>query len=225
MGVFVYKPLVKFLGKDVFLQACVWLIWAVAAGVFLWGSGADVAVQRALLGSYDQHFNSVMRGLGWLGLGRNQVILCVFSAALCWRKRRAVAVVWLSALPAFAVAGISVIVLKMLVGRPRPKAVFALGADPYAPHPVWDHGFTSAFQSFPSGHSASTMAICTLLALGFPKYRAWILAFGAAACASRFLAVTPHFLGDVVAGAGLGIAAGLAVWHGLAAWRTRVCNA
>lgn len=60
--------------------------------------------------------------------------------------------------------------------------------------------------SFPSGHSAGSMAVARAFARAYPTYRT--LASGAAACVA--LAQIPrcaHYPSDVVAGAGLGAAA------------------
>jgi len=123
--------------------------------------------------------------------------------------------VWLLSLPTLAVSGVLQVILKMMVGRPRPKEILWNGADPYVLHPVWAQGYKAVFLSFPSGHSCSTWAMAVLLAEGFPRWRSWIYAFAVVASASRFLALTPHYLGDVVAGGALGAAVGLAVAQGM----------
>jgi membrane-associated phospholipid phosphatase len=126
--------------------------------------------------------------------------------------------VWFMCLPVFLSAGVAAIALKLVVGRPRPKEILYNGM-PYGElHPIWQHGhFKASLMSWPSGHSASTFAIGTLLCVAFPRWRWHLLAAMVVLSAARFLALTPHYLGDVVAGATLGavIALTMAPWLGI----------
>lgn len=225
-------------------------VWGLALGTLLWGSGADMAVLRYLDAGYSQNFNDMMRMLGWLALGRNQIIVCLMAGVWLaaapvarmfgWRKALVMVPRWilgcfdqlflllrghfgwshawmgvslrarvfLLAVPTMALAGLLGIVLKLCVGRVRPKEVMWNGGDAYGWHPL---SFDAVHQSFPSGHSVSTFAIFTLLACAFPRWRMGIYGVAAAFAASRFLAVTPHYMGDTVAGAGVGAAVGLYV--------------
>lgn len=219
------------------------LLYGLAAGVVLWVSGLDVALQLWLYANYDQTFNDKMRWLGSLALGRNQVfgLLAVGLGAALWagnhrglwralqlwvkqmwvwaRGQRGWLAGWqgqpvltrlcLTALPVLAVTGVVQIILKFLIGRPRPKEQLWNGVDPFTPHPF---SLDSSFWALPSGHTSSTFAIFTWLMLGLPRWRIPLLLAAVTLSASRFLAVTPHYLGDVVAGAGVGAACALWLW-------------
>jgi membrane-associated phospholipid phosphatase len=217
------------------------LLFGLGFSLILWGSGADLAVQLWLNDHYNQGFNNIFRWLGWFGLGRTQLIgtliigalltlqCCTTDAKLMQKLRKSAFFdtwatlpvrvrVWFYTLPIFLVTGAVTIILKLVVGRPRPKEML-FNNMPYGEmHPIWQHGhFKASLMSWPSGHSASTFAIGTLLLLAFPKHKYLILAIMVALAASRFLALTPHYLGDVVAGAALGayIALTMAPWLGI----------
>lgn len=92
------------------------------------------------------------------------------------------------------------LILKPLIGRPRPFAVDAALVPLIAP---------PADASFPSGHTASSFAAAS--ALYFGKSRLWIPAV-LLACAIAYsrLYLLVHFPTDVLCGAILGVACGLA---------------
>src|SRR5262249_41665468 len=105
-----------------------------------------------------------------------------------------------SAVPAFlflsiAASGIVVDVLKVFFGRSRPKLLFQ--SDLY--------GFTglswrSDHWSFPSGHSATIVALMTALWFLWPRHLLFYILVAAIVCMSRVV-VGAHYLGDVLAGA------------------------
>lgn len=102
-------------------------------------------------------------------------------------------------------AGTVCALLKIFIGRPRPKVM------------LWrDDTFSSfgptldgTFHSLPSGHATTTFALLAVLLAAFPKYRAWFWGLAILSGWSRVASVTPHYLGDVWAGAALGFAVGL----------------
>jgi lipid A 4'-phosphatase len=105
-----------------------------------------------------------------------------------------------SAVPAFlfvsiAASGIVVDFLKFILGRPRPKLLFNAGVYDFSwlgMHP--DHW------SFPSGHSATIVALMMALWCLWPRH---LLFYVLVAClvASSRVAVGAHYLSDVLAGA------------------------
>jgi membrane-associated phospholipid phosphatase len=116
----------------------------------------------------------------------------------------------LLALPVFAVAGLANIILKLAIGRPRPKEVLWNNAHPWQHLPLGD----SSFMSFPSGHTATTAALAVVLAAILPaRWRPLAWAWVVLVAAARVLAVTPHYLGDVIAGAALGIGIAFTILH------------
>ena len=106
----------------------------------------------------------------------------------------------LSGVPAFlfvsiAASGLVVDVLKVVFGRARPKLLFQsdiYGFDWLVWHP--DHW------SFPSGHSATIVALMTALWFLWPQHILFYVVVGAIVCASRVV-VGAHYLADGLAGA------------------------
>ncbi|MCA3244130.1 MAG: phosphatase PAP2 family protein [Alphaproteobacteria bacterium] len=166
---------------------------AVGLSTALWVGGCR-GVWRALQVSGEQMLAWARGQRGWLA---------------GWHAQPVLARLTLTALPVLAVAGVVQVILKFLIGRPRPKELLWNGTDPFSPHPF---SLDSSFWALPSGHTTSTFAIFTWLMLGLPRWRVPLLMAAMVLSASRFLAVTPHYLGDVVAGAGVGAACALWLW-------------
>jgi len=105
--------------------------------------------------------------------------------------------------------------LKFLFGRTWPIVLFR--RDIYGFFPF--HG-GAAYASFPSGHTAAVCAVLFVLWVWHPRFRPAyvVMAFG---CAAGLVAANYHFVGDVVAGAFVGITAGMlaqGIWD---IWRRR----
>ncbi len=96
---------------------------------------------------------------------------------------------------AAAAAGIITTILKLLVGRWRPKDFFSDGL--YGFKPFHDAA------SWPSGHSAGIMAMMTAIAIFFPKWRIPCFIVAALIGSTRIVLIE-HFPGDVFAGLILG---------------------
>lgn len=109
-------------------------------------------------------------------------------------------------LPAYVLSGLFNWMIKIAVGKPRPKEVFWNNINPFDIHSFHN---SATFWSFPSGHTASAFAMACVLAWGFPRGRIAFIFLATVIAVSRVIALTPHFIGDIVAGAGLGIASGL----------------
>lgn len=112
----------------------------------------------------------------------------------------------LSALPAFlfaavAAAGLVVDLLKVMIGRTRPQLLFAshlYGFGGFALRP--DHW------SFPSGHTATIVALAAALAWLWPRHVLFYAAVAALVAASRIV-VGAHYPSDVLAGAFIAVVA------------------
>lgn len=187
-----------------------------AVAVLLWGSGVDVAIQVWLNDNYVQGFNTAMRWLGSLGKGSLQASLCLMAGAAWgyyeWRHDHVTtrhARMVLMTVPVFLLAGGINWMLKWGIGRGRPKEFLWNNANPYFMNPFED---SAQWWSFPSGHSCSTFAIAVWLGLLFPRWRYLFWGIASLLSFSRFLALTPHYFGDVVAGATVGATVAWIVW-------------
>jgi lipid A 4'-phosphatase len=106
----------------------------------------------------------------------------------------------MSGVPAFlflsiAASGIVVDVLKVVFGRTRPKLLFQ--SDVYSF--TW-LGWRSDHWSFPSGHSATIVALMTALWFLWPQHLLFYILVAAIVSVSRVV-VGAHYLGDVLAAA------------------------
>jgi undecaprenyl-diphosphatase len=106
----------------------------------------------------------------------------------------------IAALLANLLSHVPVQILKRVVQRPRPCD--ALG------RPLALVDLPDPF-SFPSGHAAAATAVAASVALAHPMAGAVVLPLAGLVAASR-VRLRVHHLGDVVAGAGLGLAGALA---------------
>lgn len=104
-----------------------------------------------------------------------------------------------------AASGIAGNIIKMLIGRTRPAALF--DGNIYGFEPLTRGYLTN---SFPSGHTQAIFAAMTALALIFPRYDLAFLTVALLVGLSRVL-TTVHFLSDAVAGAWLGVMVTLAL--------------
>ncbi len=100
---------------------------------------------------------------------------------------------------AVALSGIAAVLAKLVLARYRPKLLFENGL----------YGFdlfrvAYEYNSFPSGHVATIFSVASILALFLPKYRIYFFALTIAVALSR-IALTAHFVSDVIAGACIGI--------------------
>ncbi|PLW77904.1 phosphatase PAP2 family protein [Cohaesibacter celericrescens] len=109
---------------------------------------------------------------------------------------------------AIAGSGLTNNLIKMTIGRARPRHFEQLGAFHFEPP-----GFSSGFQSFPSGHSTTAGAMAIVFILLFPKFKWTWLAIAAWIAGSRVI-VGAHYPSDSVAGFvyGASFAWLLAVW-------------
>ena len=101
--------------------------------------------------------------------------------------------------------GIIAMILKVIVGRPRPYT----GEIAFAPFT-----FGSAHASWPSGHTTSAFAFAVAVGLAFPKLRWPMLAVAVLAGFSRMV-LNKHYLGDVVMGATIGTVGAILIYNWL----------
>jgi lipid A 4'-phosphatase len=163
-------------------------------------------------------FGMVTRlGLAWGYL----VLFALAFAVLHWGGRLprlrplALRMRALSALPAFlfaavAASGLTADLLKVMIGRTRPKLLFAdhlYAFDGFALRP--DHW------SFPSGHTTTIVALAAALTWLWPRHVLFYVLVAALVAASRVV-VGAHYPSDILAGAFIAVAV-----TRLVAWRFR----
>lgn len=142
-----------------------------------------------------------------LGLGYGYLIVFALAfAALHWGgalpRLRSVAAPMRarSAVPAFlfaavAVSGLATDLLKVMIGRTRPKLLFTAhlyGFGGFALRP--DHW------SFPSGHTATIVALASALTILWPRHVLFYASVAAVVAIGRVV-VGAHYPGDILAGA------------------------
>jgi lipid A 4'-phosphatase len=112
---------------------------------------------------------------------------------------RAAARIPLFLFSAVAVSGIAADILKVIVGRARPKLLFLDGTYDF----TW-FGWHADHWSFPSGHAATAAALMTALWCLWPR-PFWLYVGAAVLVAVARVATGQHYLSDVIAGAVIGI--------------------
>ena len=121
-------------------------------------------------------------------------------------RRQASATRALFNLAAIVVSGLTVDLIKPVVARSRPLALFAepsrYGFD------FFEVGYPH--NSFPSGHASTAGAVACALTLLYPRWRALWIGAAVLVAASRVI-VGAHFPGDVIAGAWFGVVISLAL--------------
>jgi membrane-associated phospholipid phosphatase len=115
---------------------------------------------------------------------------------------------------AIALSGLAVDLIKVLVGRTRPYLWRDGGVYHFAPP-----GWSSLYQSFPSGHSANVVAAALATGLLVPAWR-WPLLGLAGLLALTRLAVGAHFPSDLLGGAAVAVIVTLALrrWCAARGW-------
>ena len=148
----------------------------------------------------------------WIGEGTHLVALSVMLVVAGWMFSRSVVMkAGIDTLLAHGLATVVVVGLKHLIGRPRPK--FAHSGE-WLVAPSW----ASGFDSFPSGHTAASFAVATVLAKRFPVFGPLCIGIAAFVTLSRILRGS-HFPTDVLGGAVLGALSGSIAAAPLNQWR------
>jgi undecaprenyl-diphosphatase len=148
----------------------------------------------------------------WIGEGTHLVVFSLVLAAAGWMfSKSAVLKAGIETLLAHGLAALVVNGLKHLIGRPRPKFAHS-GEWQVAP------SFVSGFDSFPSGHTAASFAVATVLAKRFPAIGSLCLGIAVFVMFSRIFRGS-HFPTDVLGGAVFGALSGTIAAAPLTQWR------
>ena len=99
-----------------------------------------------------------------------------------------------------AVSGLTADLIKVILCRARPKLFLQQGVYGFD---FFGWHLEHAWQSFPSGHSATALSVALSLSLLYPRFRPAFLA-GAMLIAASRVVLCQHYLSDVVAGSALG---------------------
>lgn len=160
------------------------------------------------------HTTPWMHTLGlWLEeAGRSHWVLgyCLVVSLLAWRSMRSVAHKHLALFASVAVSGIAANIIKVIVCRSRPPLLIEHGIQ------SWNlFAFKTEFlwNSFPSGHASTGLAIALTGSLIYPRLR-WLFWLVGIAIATGRIMLNVHYVSDVLAGGLLGVvvAIGIAKW-------------
>jgi lipid A 4'-phosphatase len=170
-------------------------------------------------GAEQAFFDAVQRfGIGWPYLVASGLAFVALRLGGSWSRlakwdaaMRAAAIIPGFIFAAVAASGILVDLLKVAIGRTRPKLLFADGTYDFG----W-LGWHADHWSFPSGHAATAAALVTALWCLWPR-PLWLYVVGATLVAAARVVTGQHYLSDVVAGAVIAVL----VTRALAAWLFR----
>jgi membrane-associated phospholipid phosphatase len=106
---------------------------------------------------------------------------------------------------AIGVPGLTVSIVKRMIGRARPLATGHIDPFAFAPF-IW----RAAYASLPSGHATTAFSVLVAFGTLWPRARTALLLYALAISASRIM-VTAHYPSDVLAGAVVGTVGALMV--------------
>ncbi len=158
------------------------------------------------LNSYHPFFLNVLF-INYTFIGDGIFAICLIAAMFFYFKRKQCG---FALLYSFLISGLVSQILKNIVSSPRPKLYFEAGT-----YLNFIDGVTLTGNSgFPSGHTATSFAIATVLALMMKNKKWQLLIIPAAALVgySRIY-LAQHFLLDVIAGAFLGSVSGVFAFY------------
>lgn len=151
----------------------------------------------------------------WIGEGTHLVVFSLVLTAVGWLwSKEKIKKAGIETLLGHGLAAVIANGLKHLIGRPRPKFTHS-GDWVVAPSMV------SGFDSFPSGHSAISVAVATVLAKRFPVVGPLAFAVACFVVLSRVLRGS-HFPTDVWGAAVIGVISGAVVAAPLKQWRISI---
>jgi membrane-associated phospholipid phosphatase len=153
----------------------------------------------------------------WVSYGSNGATLVVLSLLLYLagkiRSNKTFSDAGKFLLAGFAASGITVQIIKHLLGRARPRITYeTLFTGP---------SLRGGYDSFPSGHTAAAFCCAFIISLYFPKYRSFFYLLAVLISLSRVIGLS-HFPSDLLAGAVVGIAVGKVMLLKMAGFRASI---
>lgn len=189
-------------------------VWVAAMAVGFWLDAPVAHWAHRLAADRDHPANHLFKmGGDW------RFTLAVALALVTWHRDswRAAGLLALSGL----MGGLFYTMFKWIAGRQRPVVLI----DPLAFRPFingWRGFLDEPNMSFPSGHTCLAFATAATLGICIPRWR-WAFYPFAAVVAIERVAENAHYVTDVIAGAGVGVASAyLAYWLGERLTRQRV---
>ena len=158
--------------------------------------GFEVEWMGELVEARAPFFTGVALVLNWIGGGIGGIAvvpIVIIGGLLIWRRPWAA----LYFVCATIASEVLVLVIKNLVGRPRPTNILV----------------TADFGSFPSGHSANAALIATTLGIVF--WRTWVWIVGAVYTVLMMVSRTylgAHWISDTVGGMLVGVGIAVIIW-------------
>ena len=163
------------------------------------------------------------RIITWFGLGDTYFLISIIGYLLARSfTGKAKKLIWLDRvaqtnkhflfmLLCFFTSGILLLILKFTFGRARPYLTQNFESLNFQPFNLdWN------YQSYPSGHTQVGFTLASFMSILFPKLSKLFFGFALLVGLSRVI-LEKHFLGDVIAGAYIGIIGTYIAWH----WKGR----
>jgi undecaprenyl-diphosphatase len=192
-------------------------LWIVVAAMLLGSLVAHVAADEAVARAARDAGLETIAPIQWFtefGEGGWWLIPAgiVFAVAAA-RKRHNLARWAFAMIAAVGGSGILVNLLKLAIGKSRPRLLFEEGRLDFTPF-----SYGHAVNSFPSGHATTSAAAAVVLALALPRWRWLVLPTGFLLALTR-VAIQAHYLSDVCAGFALGTACAIVTFRVWQRWR------
>jgi undecaprenyl-diphosphatase len=198
-------------------QICLLLLLLAAVSALT----ADKAIARFMIG-LDPHIVGIFTFITWFGqggvilypAGTILVLAFLLRPRLPSLKTPLTKVIDRTAYIFITVAAAGLIndVFKIVFGRARPR--FWLAGDDSGVH---FFRFGAKFASFPSGHTATSVAAAIAFSVLFPRYRRVFAGLAILIGISRIV-IDAHYLSDILGGAAVGVAVAWTILNYLREW-------
>lgn len=178
----------------------------------------DQKITHWIHNEFQGSLDSTARVITWFGLGDTYFLVSVFGylltrlfseklSHLSWKNRLLEAKNrFIFMLLCFSISGVIVMILKMVLGRARPYHSSEFHSLDFNPMTLnWD------YQSFPSGHTQVGFTLASFISILYPRLTIGIFTFASLVGLSRVV-LEKHYLGDVFAGAYIGILGTFLAW-------------
>ncbi|PLX66150.1 MAG: phosphatase PAP2 family protein [Denitrovibrio sp.] len=141
------------------------------------------------------------------GRAEYQIIPALLVYIVFRKSNPFVAKIGLAVILSVALAGLSIDVVKFLVGRYRPSMYFS---DQLYGFAFFEYTYHKV--SFPSGHSGTAFGAMGLLSLVFKRFRLFFLTIGSVVAFSR-IPTLHHYISDVLIGSTFGMASSIFIYN------------